>query len=287
MNTMSIAQQSLPHVAGSGAEGPEPLEFSVRQAAEIAGVTVRAIRHYHQIGLLDEPARNGQGLLYSTEHVLRLLRIRRLTAMGLSLDETADVLVNPGSPKAARILTELDRALADRASEIQSQRRIIKEMRDTHAPVDVLPEFARYAAATRRLARASADQANQMITEVIANLGDDGGADALSRLLSQAMDDPWSGRLANLEERLREIGPDSGEAAIAALAQDYGHLLIDFYDGYAEASPSTACRSGYELTPEVLSNLVGTASNGAQRDVLTRATTALAAHAAYGAARAG
>jgi DNA-binding transcriptional MerR regulator len=252
----------------------------------MASVTVRAIRHYHQIGLLEEPARTGQGLLYSTEHVLRLLRIRRLTAMGLSLDETADVLAGPGSPKSARILAELDRALADRASEIQSQRRIIKEMRDTHAPIDVLPEFARYAAAMRRLARASAQRADQMIAEVVANLGDDGGADALSGLLAQAMNDPWSGRLASLEERLCEVGTHSSETAVAALAQDYGHLLIDFYDGYTAASPSAACRSRSELTPEILTNLVGTACNEVQRDVLTRATTALAAHAAQGAAKA-
>jgi hypothetical protein len=31
--------------------------WSTRETAELAGTTVRAVRHYHQIGLLDELAR--------------------------------------------------------------------------------------------------------------------------------------------------------------------------------------------------------------------------------------
>ena len=35
--------------------------LTISQLAAYAGVTVRAVRHYHQIGLLPEPARDNSG----------------------------------------------------------------------------------------------------------------------------------------------------------------------------------------------------------------------------------
>ena len=31
------------------------MPWSTRELAELAGTTVKAVRHYHEIGLLDEP----------------------------------------------------------------------------------------------------------------------------------------------------------------------------------------------------------------------------------------
>jgi DNA-binding transcriptional MerR regulator len=278
MDAMSIMQPTASHMTRS--RSPAAVEFTTRQAAELAGVTVRAIRHYQQIGLLSEPTKTSRGSVYSAEHVLRLLRIRRLTAMGLTLEEAADTLANPASPKSTRILAELDRALADRAAEIQAQRRIVKELRDTHAPVDVLPEFARYAAALRRLAGTSARQADRLVTDLVADLSGHAHPDALEDLLNQVVDDPWSGRLADAEERLREVSPGSAEAVVSALAQDYGCLLVELYDSFIEGSAASFYWSGAEFSEEILANLVGTALNETQRDVLARAATVLAAHAA-------
>jgi DNA-binding transcriptional MerR regulator len=107
------------------------LEFSIKQAATLVGVTPRTLRHYGQIGLIPEPVHSSGGLIYSAEHILRLLRIIRLTALGLSLDEVSDILRDPGSSRSSHLLTELDRALADRITELQEQRRIIDELCQT------------------------------------------------------------------------------------------------------------------------------------------------------------
>lgn len=72
--------------------------------ARLTGVTLKTLRHYHKIGLLDEPDRRENGYRdYDVTHVIRLLRIRHLASVGLSL---------------ARIKEQLDaedRAAAERA----------------------------------------------------------------------------------------------------------------------------------------------------------------------------
>ena len=37
------------------------MAWSTRQLAEMAGTTVKSVRYYHQLGLLDEPERLGNG----------------------------------------------------------------------------------------------------------------------------------------------------------------------------------------------------------------------------------
>ena len=53
--------------------------LTIGQLAEYAGVTVRAVRHYHQIGLLPEPDRDGSGYRrYGAKAVVSLIKIRSL-----------------------------------------------------------------------------------------------------------------------------------------------------------------------------------------------------------------
>jgi DNA-binding transcriptional MerR regulator len=260
--------------------GPGTIELTSKRAAALVGVTVRTLRHYHQIGLLTEPARTAAGhRVYTADHVLQLLRIKRLVLMGLRLDEVADIIGDPTSPAADRILAELDRALADRAAEIRSQRRAITEMRQTGAPVDPIPEVARRLAALTRLGHTDQiEQANRTLLDAVAGWGDDNETEQLNQLLDQATFDPLGERVVVLTARLLDIGSDSDESDLAELALDYGQALADVYDGFAspnQHAPWTAETSGGRilkaLTPHPL--------NPQQRDVLNRASTALSAHA--------
>jgi DNA-binding transcriptional MerR regulator len=66
----------------------------IGELAEAVGVSTRAVRHYHRIGLLPEPPRRVNGYrTYGVRDVLRLARVRRPTELGLSLDEAAAALV--------------------------------------------------------------------------------------------------------------------------------------------------------------------------------------------------
>ncbi|MGW2993150.1 MerR family transcriptional regulator, partial [Streptomyces sp. NPDC001193] len=65
-----------------------PREVKIGDAAAFAGTTPRAIRHYHQIGLLPEPERGGDGRRrYGYDDMIRLLWIRKMSEAGISLDD--------------------------------------------------------------------------------------------------------------------------------------------------------------------------------------------------------
>jgi DNA-binding transcriptional MerR regulator/uncharacterized glyoxalase superfamily protein PhnB len=68
----------------------------VGEIAAIAGLSVRAIHHYEQIGLLAAPARSAAGhRRYGTVDLERLYAINRLRRLGLSLEQIGRTLDDP------------------------------------------------------------------------------------------------------------------------------------------------------------------------------------------------
>ncbi|MFC9581330.1 MerR family transcriptional regulator [Streptomyces yangpuensis] len=96
----------------------------IGEIAAVVGVTTRAIRHYHHVGLLPEPERRPNGYrAYSVRDAVLLARVRRLTELGLSLDEVRDVLADDAGRDLADVLEELDADLARQEAEIKERRR--------------------------------------------------------------------------------------------------------------------------------------------------------------------
>ncbi|GAB3444236.1 MerR family transcriptional regulator [Actinophytocola sediminis] len=122
------------------------LSWSTRQLAEEAGVTLRAVRHYHEIGLLDEPERRTNGhKRYTTVHLARLLRIRRLVELGFSLDRVRELL-REGAPADSE-LSELDDELAVTITLLQRRREEIAAVRRCGTSPDTARELAALAPA--------------------------------------------------------------------------------------------------------------------------------------------
>ena len=62
--------------------------LTIGQLAGYAGVTVRAVRHYHPIGLLPEPERDASGYRkYDAPAVVSLIKIRTLADAGVPLGQ--------------------------------------------------------------------------------------------------------------------------------------------------------------------------------------------------------
>ncbi|MFE5494431.1 MerR family transcriptional regulator [Streptomyces virginiae] len=96
----------------------------IGEIAAVVGVTTRAIRHYHHVGLLPEPERRPNGYrAYGVRDAVLLARVRRLTELGLSLDEVRDVLADDAGRELADVLEELDADLARQEAEIKERRR--------------------------------------------------------------------------------------------------------------------------------------------------------------------
>lgn len=77
------------------------MEWTVHELAVRAGISGRALRHYHQIGLL-EPDRVGSNgyRYYGSDAVARLQRILLLRETGMPLTDIAAVLDAPTTPDA-------------------------------------------------------------------------------------------------------------------------------------------------------------------------------------------
>ncbi|WP_299934338.1 MerR family transcriptional regulator [uncultured Nitratireductor sp.] len=71
-------------------------EWTVSELARLAGISVRALHHYDEIGLL-VPARVGENRYryYGEEELLRLQQILLYRALGLPLDKIGAILDDP------------------------------------------------------------------------------------------------------------------------------------------------------------------------------------------------
>src|SRR5947209_6282553 len=93
------------------------MTYSVGELAKLTGVTVRALHHYDEIGLVRPSQRSAAGYrLYDRDDVLRLQHVLLLREVGLPLDDIAAVLDDPSFDRARalrdhrEVLVELMRA---------------------------------------------------------------------------------------------------------------------------------------------------------------------------------
>jgi DNA-binding transcriptional MerR regulator len=124
--------------------------LTISQLAAYAGVTVRAVRHYHAKGLLPEPERDHSGYRrYDAAAVVELIRIRTLADAGVPLSRVQELL---GADEAefASAVADIDRRLRAEIRERQRHRERIAQL----AAGDSLalpPEAVAYLARLREL----------------------------------------------------------------------------------------------------------------------------------------
>ena len=87
----------------------DDVTFSVGRVAELAGVTVRTLHHYGQIGLLEPAGRTSTGYRQYTDADLdRLRRILFYRELGFSLEGIATVLADPESNRSTHLRRQRD-----------------------------------------------------------------------------------------------------------------------------------------------------------------------------------
>ncbi|MGW2111809.1 MerR family transcriptional regulator [Streptomyces sp. NPDC001948] len=95
----------------------------IGELAALVGITPRAVRHYHHLGLLPEPARRSSGYrAYGVREAVPLARPRRLTELGLGLDEVRDVLADDAGREVVEVLEEVDEDLGRQEAVVQERR---------------------------------------------------------------------------------------------------------------------------------------------------------------------
>ncbi len=102
--------------------------ITIGQLADYAGVTIKAIRHYHKRGLLKEPPRDSSNYRrYSAKDAIALVKIKTLADAGVPLARVKELLAaDPDQFTAA--ITEIDHKLQERVAELQRTRERIAQL---------------------------------------------------------------------------------------------------------------------------------------------------------------
>ncbi|MFP5020298.1 MerR family transcriptional regulator [Pseudonocardia phyllosphaerae] len=116
------------------------MSWSTREIAELAGTSLRTVRHYHDIGLLPEPERRANGYKqYVVAHLVRLLKIKRMTDLGFSLPQIAETIDD--DEQSTEAVRALDDELAATIDRLQRVRAELATILDGSARTDLPAEF--------------------------------------------------------------------------------------------------------------------------------------------------
>ena len=128
-----------------------PRQVPIGHAAAFVGITPRAIRHYHQVGLLPERERGSDGRRrYGYAEIIRLLWIRRMADAGIALDDIHDAFdgaapggadSEDGGDEVAGVLARLEDTLAAQEAELRSKRALVQRMRTLGSRLGLLDDL--------------------------------------------------------------------------------------------------------------------------------------------------
>jgi len=240
----------------------------IGEAARLAGVSTRTLRHYHQVGVLPEPARAASGYReYGLHDVLLAIRAVRLAETGLSLPEVADALRDSTGAELRTVLAELLADIAEQQARLDARRRGIEEML-AREPDLQLAHLARMPPSIARAVEAHPSRADQerLAWETIAAALPAAEAEAVAASMEALLTDPASAaEVAELAERftaLADLRADDPEvervaarmAALSAAAPQDGPATPDpgLYRAYLETLPP-AQRRCLELAEQATS----------------------------------
>lgn len=117
------------------------MRLKVGELAKRTGLTVRALHHYDNIGLLTPSARSDSGYrLYNQADITRLYRIQALQRLGFSLAEVGEMLAGAGAPLSLLIAQQIA-ALDEQLTQALALRKRLQQLQH-HLQSETEPEPA-------------------------------------------------------------------------------------------------------------------------------------------------
>jgi DNA-binding transcriptional MerR regulator len=234
------------------------MPWSTAQIADLAGVTVKAIRHYHSIGVLDEPDRAPNGYKqYGIPHLVRVLQVKRLNDLGVPLARVTDVAREGEQPLAA--LRVIDAELASTITRLERVRAELTTLLRHGGTTDVPTGFHPVASGL-----SDADRALLLVSSRVLNHA------ALADLRSYLGSHPRTAA----EDAFDDLAPDAPAAEVARVAD----LLRSRVDALREdypwvSAPALHASRDVKTTGGALDDAVAELYNPAQRAVLRLLST--------------
>jgi DNA-binding transcriptional MerR regulator len=202
--------------------------LTIGQLAGFAGVTVRAVRHYHQVGLLPEPERDDSGYRrYGARAVVSLIRIRTLANAGVPLSRIGQML-DADAPAFAEAVQRVDSQLRDEIERLETSRQQVAQL----AAGDGLalpPEVTAYLDRLREIgASPRMVEAERDGWILVAARWPDRVREWIPGKLAQ-LDDPQLVRLYRLGSQLLESDAGDDDPRLAEIADIMAGLLAHAY----------------------------------------------------------
>lgn len=231
------------------------MTWSTREVADLAGTTVNAVRHYHQVGLLEQPERSSNGYKsYEVPHLVQLLRIRRLRELGVPIDQIDRVAA--GDERALAALEDIDADLAVTIDRLQQARAEIRTIIDGATTADLPRGFENIAAALTPTERS--------LMLIYSQVYDD---EAMRDLRAMLESDP-----ADVRADFDALPEDADEQTRVEMAARYAVGLAHDLRTYPWLSDPLAHHRGRpQMTWEAVAESVAALYNPAQLDVIARA----------------
>ncbi|WP_247828980.1 MerR family transcriptional regulator [Arthrobacter antioxidans] len=232
------------------------MTWSTQGIAELAGTTVNTVRHYHRVGLLEQPDRMSNGYKqYQVRHLVRLLKIRRLRDLGVPLDQIDEVTLDGDSSFEA--LRAIDADLAVSIERLQRARAEIQAILQgssvTGVPAgfeDVAPQMSK---------------PDQSLMLIYSQLYDDAAMQDLRDMVRAEPD--------YVTKEFDELPPDADETARADLAERYAPTIAHALRDYPWLlDPKEHLSKSLEVTQNTVVESLTALYNPAQLDVLARAS---------------
>lgn len=235
------------------------MSWSTSELAELAGTTVNTIRHYHRLGLLDEPERRYNGYKqYGVRHLVRLLRIRRLAELGVPLSKVQPV--GTGDESVRNALPQVDAELAARIESLQQARADIATILHDHAPADAPAGFMSVAS--------HLSDADNSLLHIYTQLFDDEAMTDLRRMVT-AEAEAESGAVST---EITALPTDADEMTRQRLAERLAPTLTQHLIEYPWLSDQAAHLSkNVHVARQMFTEAMRELYNPAQIDVFDRA----------------
>lgn len=235
------------------------MAWSTSEIADMASTTVNTVRHYHRLGLLEEPERRFNGYKqYGVRHLVQLLQIRRLVELGLPLGRIGEVRADGEGRQD--VLRELDAELVEGIERLEHARADLAAILREDAPADAPAGFESVSA------RLSAS--DRAILHISGQLYD---AQAMADLRRMLEVDETIDRIGAQIDRLT---PDADEASRERLVRLLAPVLAQNLTEYPWLLNQSEHLSRSEsVARQTISEAIAELCNPAQVDVLVRASS--------------
>jgi DNA-binding transcriptional MerR regulator len=229
--------------------------WSTSELAAMAGTTVNTIRHYHRVGLLDEPERRSNGYKqYQAWHLARLIQIRRLRELGVPLTRVEELGESPDDLTDS--LRVLDAELAASIERLQRARTELAAILRARAPMDVPTDFS---AVAERLS-----EADRAVLSISTTFYDEQAMTDLKHMIEAEPTD--------LDHEINTLAPDADEDTRQRLAERVARILAEHHRNHPwMKDPRARLTRSPAVAREIAMRSIADLYNEAQRDVLFRA----------------